>query len=84
MINNEIEVSRHFALECCCKASSKGQERGICNFIKDIFIRMLEFDSDLTPKRAHTKPTPRRRKKESFPIDLLPSLKQFFFCVFFV
>ncbi len=76
MVNDNIEVSRSFAYKCCCRETQEECRGPILPFIKDALIKMLEYDADLTPKRAHTKLTEKRKKYNSFPVNLLPSLKQ--------
>ena len=80
MISKRIDLFRSHA-ESCVRGDQDGKSRGILNYIKSLIIDMIEYDSDITPKRVLNQLTIKRKKDESEGksvclLNHLPSLKQ--------
>jgi len=73
---DNISVSRGYAGHCCCQKAKSTKRGPILGFIKNLLISMMDNDPDLTPKRAHTRLTTKRKENNSYPNKCLPSLKQ--------
>ena len=59
-----IELFRSHS-EKCIRGQVNEKPRGIILFIKKLIIGMIEFDSDITPKRALSLLTIKRKKEET-------------------
>ena len=82
-VTDHIELFRSIAPKCLMQSKLAGtdnsKKRGIDEFIKIELIKMMKYDSDLTPKRALTKLILKRKKQEekgesTFDCKYIPSL----------